>query len=137
MDILKEWPRERGVYRLRSRNLTFGVYSKRSDGFTGIREKFGDRSLFTEYFRQTAWPVEYLGQLPDEITLSETEPGATTTCGGGQGERQVPGCGKRAWWAGPPAPAPWACETGCADVHPVGARMNRAVFDYLDALKGD
>lgn len=36
------------VYKIESRNLNFGVYDG-ALGFTGIREKFGDRYLFTEF----------------------------------------------------------------------------------------
>lgn len=36
------------VYKIRSRNLRVGVWNGK-DGFIGIRSKFGDRYLFTEY----------------------------------------------------------------------------------------
>ena len=36
------------VYRLRCRNLVLGVFDGK-DGFIGIREKFGERFLATEY----------------------------------------------------------------------------------------
>ncbi len=39
----------RGIYKLSSRNLSLGVFNKPSNGFIGIREKFGDLYLFTEY----------------------------------------------------------------------------------------
>ena len=67
----------RGIYRLASRNLTLGVFNSFSKGFIGIREKFGDLYLFTEYHWDmgvpfgTANAYEYLGQLPDDIQLRE------------------------------------------------------------------
>lgn len=78
--------RRRHVYRLRSRNLAFGVFAPEKDnGFIGIREKFGNRFLFTEHHWDngppygTAKPVEDLGPLRDErIRLWEAMP---TTCG--------------------------------------------------------
>lgn len=39
---------KRGIYRIRSRNLSIGLFDGEK-GFIGIRTKFGDRYLFTEY----------------------------------------------------------------------------------------
>lgn len=44
------------TYRIVSRNLSIGVFNKENSGFVGIREKFGDRYLFTEYHRDTGAP---------------------------------------------------------------------------------
>lgn len=68
----------RGIYRLGSRNLSLGVYNEASKGFIGIREKFEDLYLFTEYHWDngppfgTARPYEYVGTLPDDIEVRET-----------------------------------------------------------------
>jgi hypothetical protein len=68
----------RGIYRLGSRNLSLGVFNKPSNGFIGIREKFGDLYLFTEYHWDngppfgTACPYEFVGTLPDDIEVRET-----------------------------------------------------------------
>jgi hypothetical protein len=109
-----------------SRNLIIAVYDG-NGGFTGIREKFGSRYLFTEYLREggsgTVAFARVLGKLPSDIAITETEPGATPTCRA---------CGERAWWTGPPAPAPWACDSGCENVTGISPRMNRALFRYLD-----
>jgi hypothetical protein len=70
----------RHVYRLRSRNLSVGVFDAYSNGFIGIREKFGSRYLDTEYHgdtgrpNRTASPYEDLGAIPDEIEVREDEP---------------------------------------------------------------
>lgn len=63
------------LYRLHSRNLMSGVFDGER-GFVGIREKFGDPYLFTEYYTDgevfaTATPVEDLGPIPDGIEVLE------------------------------------------------------------------
>ena len=71
--------RDRGVYTLRSRNLTIGVWSEPRGGFVGIRQKFDARYLFTEFFNDgispvgTATPLEDLGiTVPADIVLIES-----------------------------------------------------------------
>jgi hypothetical protein len=65
-----------GVYRIHSRNLSLGVYDG-NQGFIGIRYKFGDRYLFTEYHWDqgppygTVHPIEKIGDLPPEIPCEE------------------------------------------------------------------
>jgi len=44
------------AYRIRSRNLWIGVFNKKTKGFVGIREKFGDEYLFEEYHADTGAP---------------------------------------------------------------------------------
>lgn len=67
----------RGVYRISSRNLSVGVFRKETSGFVGIREKFGDMFLFEEAHFDTGapfgtvFPKEKIGQLPDDIELTE------------------------------------------------------------------
>lgn len=70
--------RDRHLYRIRSRNLDFGVYRADRKGFLGLREKFGDVYPFTEYHYDTGAPcgtvkpVEELSEvLPDVILLNE------------------------------------------------------------------
>jgi hypothetical protein len=59
------------VYKLRSRNLAYGIYDG-NNGFIGIREKFGDLYLFTEYHWDqgppygTVRPEEDLGPYPSD-----------------------------------------------------------------------
>jgi hypothetical protein len=70
---------ERHVYKLRSRNLQYGVFNGRT-GFIGIREKFGYKYLDTEYHWETgapfgtATPLEDIGTLPQEIKLVPNMP---------------------------------------------------------------
>lgn len=68
--------RARVVYRLRSRNLSAGVFDGRC-GFVGIREKFGSHFCFTEYHWDqgppygTVFPLEAMRLvLPEEISLA-------------------------------------------------------------------
>jgi hypothetical protein len=44
------------LYSLHSRNLTYGVYNEENKGFIGIREKFEQEYLFTEYHWDTGPP---------------------------------------------------------------------------------
>lgn len=73
---LKECVKGR-VYRLRCRNLRVGVFDG-NDGFIGIRMKFGDRFLFTEYHWEQGAPygtvagaVDMGIDVPDDIPITE------------------------------------------------------------------
>jgi hypothetical protein len=58
------------LYRLSSRNLSFGVFDQTTKGFVGIRQKFEIRYLFTEYHWDTgepfgtAYPLGLLDECP-------------------------------------------------------------------------
>lgn len=64
------------LYRIRSRNLPYGVYDGRG-GFIGIREKFGALYLFTELDYDLGAPYgtvtvkEDLGPVPEGIEPAE------------------------------------------------------------------
>jgi len=67
--------KKRRVYKLHSRNLSFGVFDG-DTGFIGIRTKFGSRFMDTEYHWDTgppfgtAHPDEDTGiDVPEEIIL--------------------------------------------------------------------
>jgi len=70
---------DRRIYRIRSRNLVIGAWDAKSKGFIGLREKFGDVYLFTEYEHDlmgpphgTARAVDDLGvDVPDDIVMDE------------------------------------------------------------------
>lgn len=65
------------LYRLRSRNLSFGIYNKDNKGFIGIRTKFGSKFLDTEYHWDTgapygtACPQIEVGKCPVEDFLDK------------------------------------------------------------------
>ncbi len=64
------------LYRINSRNLSLGVYDG-NEGFIGIRTKFGDRYLFTEFHHDqgapfgTVFPLEELEQVPMDLEIKE------------------------------------------------------------------
>ena len=66
-----------GLYFVFSRNLTLAVCSEHNNGFVGIREKFGDYYLFTEYHWETGAPFgtvspkKLLCMVPDGIEPTE------------------------------------------------------------------
>jgi hypothetical protein len=66
------------LYRISSRNLALGVFRAWDRGFIGIREKFGNRFLSTEYHCDvgpplgTVHPLEDLGPVPNFLELRET-----------------------------------------------------------------
>ena len=69
---------DRKFYLIYARNFYYGVFSKEKNGFIGIRTKFGQRYLFTEYHwdtgepHGTAKPFEALNvDLPENIELDE------------------------------------------------------------------
>ena len=68
------------VYKLSSRNLTFGVFVQAANGFIGMRKKFGHQYLATEYHSDTgepfgtAYPEEELEPAPPGLVLKENGP---------------------------------------------------------------
>ena len=74
--------KDRFLYRLKSRNLSLGVFNKKRNGFVGIREKFGARYLATEYHYDTgapfgtAQPLEELEEMPAGLEAVEMFEGA-------------------------------------------------------------
>lgn len=67
------------VYRISSRNLSFGVFNPADNGFIGIRNKFGHTYLFTEYHWDTGepfgtvCPIEEVGACPHPLDESSQE----------------------------------------------------------------
>jgi hypothetical protein len=61
-----------GVYKLYCRNLAYGIFNQKDNGFIGIRTKFGHQYLFTEYHHDTGppygtvKPIEFVEQSPFE-----------------------------------------------------------------------
>jgi hypothetical protein len=123
--------KDRAVYRLRSRSLDFGVFVAATKGFIGIREKFGNKYLFTEYHYDTgppigtAKPLELLDfELDPRIQLKECYDGSFCMW-----------CGNKVRWTGPPAPAPWEHldPADCTDPTPQ-AWENRPLRYFLDSV---
>ena len=66
----------RRIYRISSRNLIIGAWNAETNGFIGIRQKFSERYLFTEYeydiAEGTAVALDDLGvDVPSGIDLKE------------------------------------------------------------------
>lgn len=65
------------LYRIHSRNLAYGVYREKVQGFIGIREKFGHEYLFTEFHWDTGepfgtvQPAREIEPCPSDIELTE------------------------------------------------------------------
>ena len=116
------------VYRVRSRNLAFGVFDSSDSGFVGIREK-GRRYLFTEYHWDTGIPF---GTVKPDIAV-ETCPIADL--------RDYIGsfcsvCGLELEFQGTVGSGRWLHQgvSDCKLPNP-HARLNQALFDYLEALE--
>ena len=64
------------LYEIDSRNLNFGVFNEKNNGFIGIRQKFSSRFLFTEYHWDTGEPYgtvkpkKELRELPSDIEIN-------------------------------------------------------------------
>lgn len=76
MDFIPVADLEHGrAYRIKSRNLRVGFWNADKDGFVGVREKFGDRYLFTEHqWRErggTANALEALDVYAGDIPVQE------------------------------------------------------------------
>lgn len=69
-----------GLYKISSRNLSFGVFDG-NGGFIGIREKFGDEYLFTEYHWDTGAPYGTVHplELLEMCPLSDISESVTVT----------------------------------------------------------
>lgn len=75
------------LYRFKARNFSIGVWNPEKKGFIGIRTKWGDRYLFTEYHWETGppygtvTPLEDLGiDMPVDIPLMDSLPGSWGPC---------------------------------------------------------
>lgn len=68
------------LYWLLARNAYFGVWHPEDQGFVILREKFGNRYLFTEYHWDTGEPfgtVKPFGLVADEPAFDLQDPDGT------------------------------------------------------------
>ena len=136
--------KDRALYRIRSRNLLFGVYREETGGFLGLREKFGSIYVFEEYHWEngppygTVHPLEALSDaLPEEIPLAEYLPGSScTVCGADSRYALWPEGGERdiglSDGAAMQVPGQWEHVDGtrCEKMYGYG-RANRALHEWL------
>lgn len=122
--------RVRGVYLLRSRNLSLGAFDG-VDGFIGIREKFNARYLFTEHHWElgaagfgTARPLREIGIVPEPIELRERVDPFCSAC-----RRPVAATSE-------PGPDRFHADGSpiCAGAHGRYATY-QPLFDYLDRIE--
>jgi hypothetical protein len=121
-----------GVYAIRSRNLSVGVYDG-DDGFVGIRKKFNERYLFTEYLARncggtqlgldTVYPKELLDTLPEGLEIKERDGLWCDTCG------QRGYSDKTKSW-----PESDSCDGGCGKPD-LRWKSNQPLFDFLDSYE--
>ena len=119
------------IYKLNSRNLGIGVFCEETKGFIGIREKFGDKYLFTEYHWDTGAPfgtvkpLEEIGQIPDDIIIGE-DLGIIDSITKKSVKFDVPVTqGGKGWYF---------LDTGVADdkIRPISVE-NKKLFDFLES----
>lgn len=121
----------RGVYKISSRNLSYGIFNGKT-GFIGIREKFKERFLFTEYHWDspsfaTVQPLEYLNiTLPDSIPLATGFTPIDEKTGRQVAFDKPIKDGGKGWYF---------IDNGEADVniHPLHVE-NKAMFDFLEEI---
>jgi hypothetical protein len=130
---------DRHVYRLTARNFFLGAWDAAYGGFLGIREKFGHRYVFTEYFSEPdrssgtahAWTDTGV-VVPEEIELKEY---LGSQCS--EHSRPVkfvenePGISRRGRWMHADD------ETALDEDDSPMAISNRALFDFLEPLAAE
>ena len=131
------------IYRIRSRNLDFGLFvPENENGFIGIREKFGRLSLFTEYHWEngppygTVRPLEDLGPIEDPtIPFQENEPTICSNCGVRAEYRRIEG--GRKLEDGRVVPGEWRhleSNGSCDKAYPV-SYDNKRLYEALDKIE--
>jgi len=133
MDMLKmDALEEGGIYRITARNFFVGAWNG-TNGFIGIRQKFSDRYLFTEYHHDysphvgTARPWEKVGQVPEGVELIERTPTECSDCGRpAHFERDDPGSPRGHWFHADGSPV---CEGGAVTL------TYQPLFDVLEPYR--
>ena len=122
------------VYEIDSRNLSHGVFNSKDNGFIGIRNKFRNNFLFTEYHWDTGEPygtvipLKELEKVPDDIEI-KVDLGIIDSFTGKLINFDKPVVeGGKGWYF---------VETGvvCANKNPV-TLDNKKLFEYLNKFKG-
>jgi hypothetical protein len=111
----------RGIYRLKARNLSYGVWN--GEKFVGLRDKFGFRLDACEVPYYTAFPLEFVGMLPEGLSTVECWAPVDEETGRDVGFDRPIAEGGRGWFF---------VDTNEANVNiqPRGYQ-NQPLFDYL------
>jgi len=121
--------KDRVLYRIHSRNLAFGVFDITKEGFVGIREKFRDYFLFTEYHHDTGPPYgtvnpkEELEPMPKGMSLEESLRTIDKKTGRPVAFDKPVIHGGRGWYY-------TDTDEASGDIHPVSV-SNDELFDWL------
>jgi len=119
------------IYKLASRNLDIGVFDGEG-GFIGIRTKFKDRYLFTEYHWDTnknfgtVKPLKELGQLPEGIPIKTSLDTIDEITGRAVHFDKPIADGGRGWFF-------TDTNEASTSIRPI-AQNNHKLFDFLDKL---
>ena len=141
------------VYEIQSRNLSYGVFDGKY-GFIGIREKFGNRYLFTEYHYEqgapfgTVTPFRDTGiDVPNEITVADGLGSVDETTGrmiehDNTIDNPNPSMkGSKGWWrfvdTKEPCPPVTVKDSSGKESHGTHAMgvSNTALFKFLEAVE--
>lgn len=127
----------RRVYKIHCRNLAYGVWNEHAKGFIGIRTKFGDRFLFTEYHYDTGAPFGTVGMaedigidVPEHIPMSETlKPSIDSETKRPVEWKETLGKGRGEWFF---------LDTGefSKDIMPCAVR-NKELFELLERVQNE
>lgn len=120
------------VYRIRSRNLSIGVYRSTDDSFVGIREKFGSRFLDREYATECFGTVKSIGEDLGVCPTENLQTSLGTECGN---------CRARMNYVYHPKGhtekfhGKWVHvdKPDCGKLEPVSIH-NKILFDFLDTI---
>lgn len=116
------------TYRIHSRNLDIGVFDETTQGFVGIREKFGDKFLFEEFHWDTGAPFGTVSpeEEIEQCPIKDIRENLGSFCAN---------CEKNVKWT---EATKWKHTepTDCEKILPC-SRHNKPLFKYLEALKNN
>lgn len=128
------------TYKIHSRNLIAGVFNKETNGFVGLREKFGKVFLFTEFHYDTGAPYGTVSPEKEieECPITDLRESFDTICFKCKGRvdfiRSTPNKNGPGEWQH--VETPDSCPKIVTGLGNWGSPKNTALFDYLTELEG-